>query len=152
MADDQIEEALNSVNWDLVGPGQHALSSARGAAKYVAERLQNSLIESLCDALDIPYGSNDGHGMRYQTLDIVLSDVKSRSDMWRKLLERIQAIDPKWLDALRKGEDLWEGRYPPEVRIAITFHQPPEGNLVAEVWLKEAISKKCTCYVTNRCG
>lgn len=61
------------------------------------------ITRQLCEALDMPYESEDGHGMRAFTYDEALRTVKARSDAWRVLLGRIEEVDPKWLDQWRKG-------------------------------------------------
>lgn len=61
-------------------------------------------VAQLCEALGEPYETPDGHGMRAYTWPEIVSLAASRDKVWRRLLHRIEEVDPQWLDQWRKGE------------------------------------------------
>lgn len=72
-----------------------------------AVRLVNStttdIVQRICAALNVPYETPDGHGMRRATLDEALSWIEGQRQVRDRLLQRVEQVDLDWLTCYRAG-------------------------------------------------
>lgn len=76
-------------------------------AEYDAVRLQ-----SVCEAMEIPYETQEHGGCQPLTWSKLYEDLHSRTWAWKVLLKRAEYADPVWLDHWRRSGHMDAGYIP----------------------------------------
>lgn len=81
----------------------HRPEDAYRAVQAANSPTEEEVVQRICTALNVPYETADGHGMRRATLDEALSWVAGQRQVRDRLLQRVEQVDLDWLTCYRAG-------------------------------------------------